>query len=77
MNHTAEIPEDLFMAHGKEIEGIFREAVIQELLKHKKLGHPIASWLDGKVIIIPPEGIPVSDEAEEAGSGEGKQQKPG
>jgi len=29
------------------------------LLRHKKLGNPIAVWRDGEVVEIPPEEIPV------------------
>lgn len=35
--------------------------VQEALLKHKKLGNPIAVWRDGKVVWIPPEEIPVDD----------------
>ena len=44
-----------------EIERIFRKAVRHELSIHKRLGNPIATWKDGKVVIIPPEEIPVDD----------------
>ena len=44
-----------------EIERIFRTAVRHELSIHKRLGNPIATWKDGKVVIIPPEEIPVDD----------------
>ena len=44
-----------------EIEQIFRKAVRHELSIHKRLGNPIAIWKDGKVVIIPPEEIPVDD----------------
>jgi len=44
-----------------EIEQIFRKAVRRELWIHKRLGNPIATWKDGKVVIIPPEEIPVDD----------------
>ena len=42
-----------------EIERIFRKAVRYELSIHKRLGNPIATWKDGKVVIIPREEIPV------------------
>jgi hypothetical protein len=71
MKRDKNIPEKLLVTHGQEIEEIFRRAVRHELLKRKKLGHTISSWKDGKVVIIPPEEIPVSDEAEEVGSREG------
>ena len=46
----------------KEILEILREAGRQARIRHKKLGHPIVSWHDGKVVIIPPEEITVEDE---------------
>ncbi len=49
-----------------EIERIFRKAVRHELSIHKRLGNPIATWKDGKVVIIPPEEIPVDDSNETA-----------
>ena len=60
MNNTVE-PIDL-VAQGKEIEAILREAGRQARAMHKKLGNPIASWQDGKMVIIPPHEIPVEDE---------------
>ena len=47
--------------HADEIERIFRKAIRHELWIHKRLGNPIATWKDGKVVIIPPEEIPVDD----------------
>jgi hypothetical protein len=43
--------------HGKEVERILHRAVQHALLMHKRAGNPIASWQDGKVIIIQPEDI--------------------
>ena len=61
MKPQPKIPEDLCFTHAKEIEAIFREAVRRALLFHKRMGNPIASWENGKVVIIPPEEIPVED----------------
>lgn len=47
--------------HGKELEDILREAGRRARLLHKKLGNPIATWQNDKVVIIPPEEIPVDD----------------
>ncbi|HWQ34408.1 MAG TPA: hypothetical protein VNQ79_16285 [Blastocatellia bacterium] len=60
-----EIPEKLFAEHGQEIEDIFRRAVRHALWKHKRLGQSIAASRDGRVVIIPPEEIPVSDAADD------------
>lgn len=48
---------DYFATHAKEIEKVFRLAVNDALLMHKRLGNPIATWKDGKVVIVPPEEI--------------------
>jgi hypothetical protein len=34
------------------------EAVSQAVLRHKRLGNPVAVWRDGRVVWIPPEEIP-------------------
>lgn len=46
---------------GKEVGRIFNKAVREALLDHKRAGNPIAGWKNGKVVIIPPEEIPVED----------------
>jgi len=61
MNARIRISKDLFRVHGKEIEGILRRAVRHALLDHKRAGNPVASWKDGKVVLIQPEDIPVED----------------
>lgn len=49
---------DLFR-DAKEIEKIFQLAVREALIMHKRLGNPIATWRDGKVVIVPPEEIEI------------------
>ena len=61
-NDTASVEPINLVTQGKEIESILREAGRQARLMHKKLGNSIASWQDGKVVIIPPEEIPIEDE---------------
>jgi hypothetical protein len=41
------------------ITAAMQEAVREALLLHKKLGYPIATWQDGRVVWIEPEDIPV------------------
>ena len=48
--------------HGKELENILREAGRQARIMHKKLGNPIASWQEGKVVIISSEEILIDDD---------------
>jgi hypothetical protein len=62
MNKKPVIPDKLFTEHGKDVEKILRRAVRQALWRHKRLGQSVAAWQDGKVVIIPPEEIPVDDE---------------
>jgi hypothetical protein len=33
------------------------EAVREALLRHKRLGNPVAVWRDGRVVWLPPEEI--------------------
>lgn len=47
------------MIDGKEIDAALQRAVREALIRHKKLGNPVAVWRDGKVVIVPPEEIPV------------------
>ena len=54
-------PKIHLVNQADEIERILRTAVRHELSIHKRLGNPIATWKDGKVVIIPPEEIPVDD----------------
>jgi hypothetical protein len=53
------IPDNLFISHAEEVEEILQQAVRAALDTHKRLGHSIAAWQDGQVVIIPPEQIPV------------------
>ena len=46
---------DLFYTHAKEIEKVLQRAVNHALRMHKCLGNPIATWKDGKVVIVPAE----------------------
>lgn len=51
-----------FAEQAEAIERILQAAVRETLSMHKRLGHPIAVWKDGKVVIVPPEEIVVSPE---------------
>ena len=52
------LPLDL-RRDAKEIEKVFRLAVREALIMHKRIGNPIATWKDGKVVIVPPEEIEI------------------
>jgi hypothetical protein len=45
---------------AEDIERVLQRAVNHALLMHKRLGNPIATWEDGRVVIIPPEEIVIS-----------------
>ncbi|MCI0525641.1 MAG: hypothetical protein L0Y75_10300 [Acidobacteria bacterium] len=64
MNKKPVIPDKLFTQHGKDVERILRRAVRQALWRHKRLGQSVAAWRDGKVVIVPPEQIPVEDDSD-------------
>ena len=64
MTREPNIPDNLFIEHGKEIEAILRRAVRHALLDHKR-GNPIAVWKDGKVVILQPEEILTEDNTSE------------
>ena len=50
--------EDVF-ADEEAITGALKKAVRAALIEHKKLGHPIVVWENGKIVWIPPEEIEV------------------
>ena len=55
--------KNLLIAEGEAVDKAVREAVRHALLMHKRLGNPIASWKDGRVVIIPAEEIEVEETA--------------
>jgi len=40
-------------------EMALKEAVAEAIAEHKRRGHPIVIWRDGKVVLIPPDEITV------------------
>jgi hypothetical protein len=51
-----------FFEQAEAIEQVLQAAVQQALAVHKKLGHRIVVWKDGKVVIVPPDEIVISPE---------------
>lgn len=51
----------LLIVEGSAVDEAMREAARHALLTHKRAGHPIASWRDGKVVVIPAEEIEVEE----------------
>lgn len=62
MKQQLQLPDKLLTTHSKEIEKIFRRAVQDALWRHKQLGQSIAVSRNGKVVIIPPEEIQLTEE---------------
>jgi hypothetical protein len=54
-------PKPITVIQGKPIENALRRAVRHALLEHKRAGNPIATWINGQVILIPPDQIKVED----------------
>ena len=51
----------LLIAEEHAVDEAVRKATRHALLSHKRAGNSIASWKDGKVVIIPAEKIPVEE----------------
>ena len=52
---------DLLIAEEKAVDEAVNKAVRHALLAHKRAGNPVASWENGKVVLIPAEKIPVAE----------------
>ncbi len=50
---------------GKPIDDALTRGVRQAMAIHKRLGHSVVTWIDGKVVWVPPEEIPVDIEESE------------
>ena len=53
-----------FAEQAEAIERVLHTAVQHALSIHKRLGNPIATWKDGKVVIVPPEEIVLSSDVD-------------
>lgn len=58
--------EPIRVVQGEPVAAALRRAVRAALLEHKRAGNSIASWEDGRVVIIPAEAIPVDEPSTEA-----------
>ena len=65
MSTEIKLTKRLFIEHGKDIERVLQRAVNHALSMHKRLGIPIATWKDGKVVIVPPEEIVIPPDVPE------------
>lgn len=69
MKIDLEKTDRLFAEHGSAIRDILEQAVIQALIEHKRAGNPVASWQDGRVVILQPEEIHIPDAGSANGGG--------
>jgi hypothetical protein len=53
--------KDLLIAEEEAVDAAVQRAVRHALLMHKRAGNPVASWEDGRVVIIPAEEIEVEE----------------
>ena len=65
MSTEIKLTKHLFVDHGKDIEKVLQRAVNHALLMHKRLGNPIATWVDGQVVIVPAEEIVIPPDVPE------------
>lgn len=49
----------LLVSHSEDVEEILRRAVRSALLEHKRAGNPVASWEEGRVVMIEADKISV------------------
>lgn len=50
------------LADADAVDAAIRESVREALIMHKRLGNPVASWENGRVVWIPADQIPVDDD---------------
>jgi|GEM_PF-522904 len=59
------LTNDYVAEQAVEIGKVLERAVNHALSMHKRLGNPIATWSDGRVVIIPPEEIYIAPDVSE------------
>jgi hypothetical protein len=59
--NSARSHKRLLLSEGEAVDRAMKEAVRHALLTHKRAGNSIASWNDGRVVIIPADEIPVEE----------------
>lgn len=61
------VRKDINVVQGEPVVAALRRAARGALLEHKRAGNPVASWEDGRVVIIPAEEIQVEDTPSDSG----------
>lgn len=59
--------KDINVVQGEPVVAALRQAVRAALLEHKRAGNPVASWENGRVVIIPAEEIEVGETPADSG----------
>jgi hypothetical protein len=59
--------QDLFL-EGTPIDEGLRRGVREALRRHKKLGHSIVVWRDGRIVHVPPEEIQIVESSDDSHS---------
>jgi len=54
------------VVQGGPVVAALRRAARSALLEHKRAGNPVASWKDGKVVIIPAEEISIGESPDDS-----------
>ena len=54
---------DELFEDGRAIDAALKEAARDARRLHKALGNPMATWADGRVVLVQPEDIRVDDES--------------
>lgn len=63
MRAEGEQTRELLLARERAVDEAVRRAVADALADHKRAGNPIASWKDGRVVLLPASQIPVGKSA--------------
>ena len=59
----ADVPSTERVLDIPRILRALRDSVEEALLDHKRSGHPVAVWREGRVVWVQPEDIPVSEKS--------------
>jgi hypothetical protein len=45
----------------EQVDSLVKQAVRRALMRHKRLGHPVAVWKDGRSVWLPAKDIPTHE----------------
>jgi len=65
MKEQASVKRINLAVQAEAVQRALHQALQQALSIHKRLGNPIATWKDGKVVLLQPEEIVLSSELSE------------